>query len=165
MPVLEVRPAIPIVMGANIGTTVTNLLVALTQAADRTVFRRAFAGATVHDIFNWSTVIILLPLEAATGFLYYMTHVMTASIGADSSGQDINFLNVITDPLTEKIIQVRSNICNSMTSSNRSPLHTVLIKFNQVTEKRKPLPSQKPDFGICSSARWKCYHSHRKRTS
>lgn len=33
-------------MGANIGTTVTNTLVALTQSTDRNVFRRAFAGAT-----------------------------------------------------------------------------------------------------------------------
>jgi len=33
-------------MGANIGTTVTNTLVAMTQSIDRATFRRAFAGAT-----------------------------------------------------------------------------------------------------------------------
>ena len=65
--VLQVRPAIPIIMGANIGTSVTNTIVSLAQSGDRNQFRRAFAGATVHDMFNWLSVLILLPLEAITG--------------------------------------------------------------------------------------------------
>jgi len=44
--VLEVRQAIPMAMGANIGTTVTNTIVALTQSTARSTFRRSFAGAT-----------------------------------------------------------------------------------------------------------------------
>ncbi|CAF1362043.1 unnamed protein product, partial [Didymodactylos carnosus] len=55
-----------LVQSANIGTSVTNTLVALTQSNNRDDFRRAFAGATVHDMFNWATVLILLPLELAT---------------------------------------------------------------------------------------------------
>lgn len=54
-------------MGANIGTSVTNTIVALGQSGDRNEFRRAFAGATVHDMFNWLSVAILLPLEAVSG--------------------------------------------------------------------------------------------------
>jgi solute carrier family 34 (sodium-dependent phosphate cotransporter) len=50
-----------------VGTTITNTLVSLAQSADRTQFRRAFAGATIHDMFNWLTVICLLPLEVASG--------------------------------------------------------------------------------------------------
>jgi len=65
--VLPVRPAIPIIMGVNIGTSLTNTIVSLAQSTDREEFRRAFAGATVHDMFNWLTVIILLPLEMFTG--------------------------------------------------------------------------------------------------
>lgn len=65
--VLTVRDAIPIVMGANIGTSVTNTVVSLGQASDRREFRRAFAAATIHDMFNWLAVIVLLPLEVATG--------------------------------------------------------------------------------------------------
>lgn len=67
MLVLDVRTAIPIVMGANIGTSMTNTLVSVAHSTDRSEFRRAFAGATVHDMFNWLTVIVLLPLEVATG--------------------------------------------------------------------------------------------------
>jgi len=65
--VLPVRPAIPVIMGVNIGTSLTNTIVSLAQSTDRDEFRRAFAGATVHDMFNWLTVIVLLPLEMATG--------------------------------------------------------------------------------------------------
>ena len=65
-PVLTVRVAIPIVMGANIGTSVTNTIVSLTQMGDRNEFRRAFAAATVHDMFNWLSVIVLFPLEIIT---------------------------------------------------------------------------------------------------
>lgn len=65
--VLTVELAIPIVMGANIGTSVTNTLVSLGEISHRNDFRRAFAGATVHDMFNWLSVLVLLPMEVATG--------------------------------------------------------------------------------------------------
>lgn len=55
--------AIPIIMGANIGTSVTNTIVSFTQISDRNEFRRAFAAATVHDMFNWLTVITLFIIE------------------------------------------------------------------------------------------------------
>lgn len=41
---LDVSRAIYIIMGANVGTTITNTLVSLAQSADRAQFRRAFAG-------------------------------------------------------------------------------------------------------------------------
>ena len=65
--VLTVKLAIPIVMGANIGTSVTNTIVSIGQITDKNEFRRAFAGATVHDVFNWLAVLVLLPLEIITG--------------------------------------------------------------------------------------------------
>ncbi|MGB5159487.1 MAG: Na/Pi symporter, partial [Thermoanaerobaculia bacterium] len=66
---LTIEGAIPMIMGANIGTSVTNTLVSLAHVTRREEFQRAFAGATVHDFFNWMAVLILLPLELATGFL------------------------------------------------------------------------------------------------
>ena len=64
---LKVDTAIFIVMGANIGTSVTNTIVSIGQSGDRDQFGRAFAGATVHDMFNCLSVAILLPLEWASG--------------------------------------------------------------------------------------------------
>lgn len=66
---MQLGVAVPIIMGANIGTSVTNTLVSLGHVTNDAAFRRAFAGATVHDIFNLITVAILFPLEMATGFL------------------------------------------------------------------------------------------------
>ena len=63
---MEVHIAVPMIMGANIGTSVTNTLVAMTQIASREQFERAFAAATVHDMFNWSTVILLFTIEVCT---------------------------------------------------------------------------------------------------
>lgn len=66
---LTVPGAIPIIMGANLGTTVTNTIVAMGSMGNRAEFRRAFAGATMHDFFNLMTILILFPLEQATHFL------------------------------------------------------------------------------------------------
>ena len=60
---MDVHIAVPMIMGANIGTSVTNTLVAMTQIGKRDEFERAFAAATVLDMFNWSTVIILFTIE------------------------------------------------------------------------------------------------------
>ena len=67
--IVPVEQAIPMIMGANIGTTVTNTLVALANLRNTEGFRRAFTAATMHDFFNVIAVAILLPLELLTGFL------------------------------------------------------------------------------------------------
>lgn len=71
-----------------------------------TVTFRAFAGATVHDFFNWLSVLILLPLEAATGVLYKLTLLVVESFNIQTGEDAPDLLNVITDPLTDSIIQV-----------------------------------------------------------
>jgi sodium-dependent phosphate cotransporter len=66
---LNVANAIPIVMGANIGTSVTNLLVSLAQIRRAAEFRRALSAAIVHDFFNVLAVLVLFPLQYFTNFL------------------------------------------------------------------------------------------------
>ena len=66
---LPIANAVPMVMGANIGTTVTNTLVSLAHMGRRTEFLRAFSTATCHDFFNFLAVLVLLPLELTTGLL------------------------------------------------------------------------------------------------
>jgi sodium-dependent phosphate cotransporter len=66
---LSIETAVPVIMGANIGTTVTGLLVAFVHTARRNEFEKAFAAATVHDFFNLFTVMVFLPMELLTGFL------------------------------------------------------------------------------------------------
>ncbi|MGD8396908.1 MAG: Na/Pi symporter [Candidatus Eiseniibacteriota bacterium] len=66
---ITVHGAVPIIMGANIGTSVTNTIVSMGHISRRQEFRRAVAGATVHDFFNLLVVVVLFPLELATGYL------------------------------------------------------------------------------------------------
>lgn len=67
--VLPVEYAVPMVMGANIGTTVTNTLASLGHVRQGPYFERAFAAATMHDYFNLIAVAILLPMEVAFGLI------------------------------------------------------------------------------------------------
>ncbi len=66
---MPIHTAIPIVMGANIGTSVTNTLVSLGHLSHGREFERAFAASTVHDFFNIFAVVILFPLQVTTNFL------------------------------------------------------------------------------------------------
>jgi sodium-dependent phosphate cotransporter len=57
------------IMGANIGTTVTNIIVSIGHINRGNEFKRAFSAATVHDFFNVFAVILLFPIERAFGLL------------------------------------------------------------------------------------------------
>ncbi len=60
---LSIELAVPIVMGANIGTTTTNTLVSMGHVTRPAEFERAFAASTVHDFFNVLAAVTVLPLE------------------------------------------------------------------------------------------------------
>ncbi len=84
--VLSVSTAVPMIMGANIGTTVTNTIVSLTHLRRGEEFRRAFAAATMHDFFNVIAVAVLLPIEIVTGVLSRTAHSVASFI---AGGQEL----------------------------------------------------------------------------
>jgi len=101
--------AVPMIMGANIGTTVTSTLAALGSLRNRENFRRAFAGATMHDMFNLLAVAVLLPLELTTGVLsrsaYWLTDILrgtdVAAPGRSPIRTAVKFpVNLIEDMVT-----------------------------------------------------------------
>lgn len=107
LPVLPVKPAIPTVMGANVGITVTNTIVSLAQLTERNEFRRAFAGAVVHDIFNWLSVLVLLLLKVITGYLLRLTGLIIKDLHlSEGKKRNQKLLKVVTEPLTKLIIQI-----------------------------------------------------------
>lgn len=90
--------AIPIIMGANIGTSVTNMLVSMAHIQNRQEFQRAFSVAIVHDFFNVLSVAIFLPLQLATGFLSKASSFL-ANTFADVGGLElVSPLHVIVKP-------------------------------------------------------------------
>ena len=66
---LPLANAVPMIMGTNIGTTVTATIVSLAHMGRREEFEHAFPIAICHDIFNYLSVLVLLPIEITTGFL------------------------------------------------------------------------------------------------
>ncbi|MFH1436418.1 MAG: Na/Pi symporter [Pseudomonadota bacterium] len=68
-PQVAIRLAIPIIMGANIGTTITSILVSLGSLGRKKEFEKAFKASTLHDYFNILSVIVIFPVQYFTNFL------------------------------------------------------------------------------------------------
>jgi sodium-dependent phosphate cotransporter len=100
---LTIDGAIPIVMGANIGTSVTNTLVSLAHVTRREEFQRAFAGATIHDFFNWMAVLILFPLELATGYLAHSAEFLESLLEGAGGIKMFDPLKAIVRPVSEMV--------------------------------------------------------------
>uniref|UniRef100_A0A1I7ZXN9 Na_Ca_ex domain-containing protein n=1 Tax=Steinernema glaseri TaxID=37863 RepID=A0A1I7ZXN9_9BILA len=62
---ITVHNAIPVMMGAEMGSSIMNALISLTQSGDPQQFRRAFAAATMNDVYNVCCVFTILPMEVA----------------------------------------------------------------------------------------------------
>ncbi|MGE0588898.1 MAG: Na/Pi symporter [Cyclobacteriaceae bacterium] len=76
---LTLEGAIPIIMGANVGTTITSTIVSLGFIAKKKEFIRAVAAGTYHDFFNILTVLILFPFEYFYGLLSGLSHQIAVS--------------------------------------------------------------------------------------
>ena len=64
---MDVETAVYAVMGANIGTSITNNLVSIGTMRIKRQFRLGYTAALMHGNVNLLTVIILLPLEWISG--------------------------------------------------------------------------------------------------
>jgi sodium-dependent phosphate cotransporter len=103
---ITVGNAIPIIMGANIGTTVTNTLVSLGHVSRREEFRRAISAATVHDFFNLICVAILFPLELATGFLEKSATLMSKAFTGIGGFKFISPIKLVTKPAVHWVKEI-----------------------------------------------------------
>ncbi|XP_040907431.1 sodium-dependent phosphate transport protein 2A-like [Toxotes jaculatrix] len=125
---LDVQSAIPIIMGSNIGTSVTNTIVALMQAGEREEFEKAFAGATVHDCFNWLSVLVLLPLEAVSGLLRHLSQAMVDGLQLSTGDEAPELLKVLTEPLTKLIIQLDRSVITAIATGDQNMRNKSLVK-------------------------------------
>ena len=102
---LPIANAVPMIMGANIGTTVTSTVVSLAHMGRREEFERAFPVAVCHDVFNYVTVLLLLPLELATGFLRRMAvglgTLLEGASGLDYDSPFATALSATLDPVEQ----------------------------------------------------------------
>jgi len=114
---IEVKNAIFMIMGANIGTSVTNTLVSLGSFGDRDEYRRAFAGATIHDCFNFLTVLTFLPIEAVTGLFRHLASAICDGMGVtdnEEKGAKTDFLKKITKPVGSRLLGIDKKLITAI---------------------------------------------------
>lgn len=111
---ISVNQGIYMIMGANIGTSVTNTIVAMGQMGDGDQLERAFAGATVHDLFNFLSVIILLPLEVITHYLAALTSAMVAGYSSVDGKKWEGPIKKIVSPLGKLVIIPNKNVIKAV---------------------------------------------------
>lgn len=102
---LPVSVAVPMVMGANIGTSITNTIVSLGHVKAKEEFSRAFSAATVHDFFNLLSVLVFLPLEIAFGLLEKLGSMLAQLFygGSEVSMHSFNFVKAATSPVVSNV--------------------------------------------------------------
>lgn len=100
---LPIPIAIPLIMGANIGTSLTSTIISLGHIRSGEEFRRAFSAATVHDAFNITAVTILLPLELLFQPLQRMSESLAGLLVSDASldMKSVNFMKTLLSPASD----------------------------------------------------------------
>ncbi|CAN8014829.1 unnamed protein product [Ixodes persulcatus] len=124
--VLTVRHAVPIIMGANVGTSVTNTMVSLMHIKRREEFRRGFAAATIHDVFNWLNVILLLPCEVAFHLLESISGEFVVIVDKGQKMKKAEYLSAVTKPIVKLIVQLDKDVLRDIVLGH--PTNSSLLK-------------------------------------
>jgi sodium-dependent phosphate cotransporter len=126
---LPITIAVPMMMGANIGTSITNTIVSLGHITNKQEFQRAFNAATIHDFFNIFAVLIFLPLEIMFGMLEHISAMLVSlfSFGAGSDIGGFNPIKAVTGPLIDTVIVFTSQFSAIWDGSARIIIGLVLI--------------------------------------
>lgn len=122
---------VPVVLGANVGTTVTNTVVALGHARDGDEFESAVPGAIVHDIFNVLNVTFFLFLELFTGILSYTAATLSryfygAVQGAAGNIVAVSPLGILVE---RPIVQPLSSVLTGTFGNFYGGIFSVIIAF------------------------------------
>ncbi len=101
---ISLEGSIPIIMGANIGTSVTNILVSMGMIGNKSEFRRAFGGAIVHDFFNLFCVILLFPLEVHFHLIQKTAEVFSGVLEGVGGIKIASPLKLVTKPAESLVL-------------------------------------------------------------
>ena len=116
--ILSVKTAVPIIMGANIGTSLTSTIIAIGQIDDAEIYERAFAAATMHDMFNVLSVVVILPLESITQFLSRLSEIIAKQLhDIRSHDVELKILSRLTNPIISQIILVNRTFIEQISTS------------------------------------------------
>lgn len=105
---ISLNMGIFVIMGANIGTTLTSDIISLSYIASKSKFRLALSAAVVHDFFNILTTLIIFPLEYYYKILSGSAMFITKLLGVKSPSPDL----VVTKPVYSIIKPLTVGISN-----------------------------------------------------
>lgn len=116
---VPVSLAVPMIMGANMGTTITNTIVSLGNLRDSEAFKKSFQAATVHDFFNLFSIVIFLPIEMLFHPLEKMAGVAASWFAGSQSASisDANFIGAITKPVANWVIEIAATFPDTIGAS------------------------------------------------
>jgi sodium-dependent phosphate cotransporter len=100
---LTLPNAVPIIMGANVGTTITSTIVSLAFIRKGGEFKRALSAGSYHCFFNLLTVVIMFPLEYRYGFLNSVSAQIAQNFHTDTTGVIDKTSNA---PANDGVIQI-----------------------------------------------------------
>ena len=107
---LSLETAIPVIMGANIGTTITNTLVSMGHITNRLEFRRALSASVVHDFFNVCAVVALFPIELKFHILARLATGLETRFAGAGGLSLFNPLKAVLYPVIKTVDQLLSSV-------------------------------------------------------
>lgn len=139
--VLDVRQSIPIIMGANLGTSVTNTVVSLIVYRKKHNFEIAMTAGIVHDMYNMMSVVFMLPLELILHPLEHSSAWFVSlfenkgrpelSVAAKSTSPDsggLQFLSYLVKPLVDLVILIDKDKTKNLDPNVIVPSDESLVK-------------------------------------
>ena len=132
---VTVKNAAYLVMGANIGTSVTNTIVSIAHLNSPEQYRRAFTAAVFHDMFNWLTVSMFLPLEASSGFLVELAGAAVDSMDLGDKQKKTEFIKKITKPTSGRVVSVDKGLIEKIAEAKTSEELAKLEKKSIIKKK------------------------------
>ncbi len=103
---IDLAGAIPMVMGANIGTTVTNTMVSLGQVTRKNDFRRAYSASVVHDVFNVMAVLLIFPFQYKFNVLGYLSETTASALTGVGGVRFTSPIKAAVQPTAELLINL-----------------------------------------------------------
>ncbi len=107
---ITLESAIPVILGANIGTTITSTIVAFGFITKAKEFRRAVSASMIHDMFNIIGVLIIFPLEIKYHFLQRASYFIASSIPVTSDDTTHFWVGRAFDYVGEGLLSVTGSI-------------------------------------------------------
>ncbi|RNE49914.1 Na/Pi symporter [Corynebacterium alimapuense] len=125
---VSVPVAVPIILGANVGTTITPLILAFSYLGDRKQFQRAFTSASLHTWFNLIFVVaafllemLFHPLQQLTWFLSEALTSGGQTAGSSTGGAVFSFFSPLMKTIGHR------GFLGSIMSTQTASMMSILI--------------------------------------